>query len=214
MRPDFMIFDFDGVLVDSECIANRIEAEFKTSLGFPTTLHEQIRRFTGLGRHHPEVKAELDRLPPDYWSLVEEKIRAAYRSELKPFPGVIELLSDLPHPRCVASNSDPHSLAFKLKLTGLDRFFPHAFSGEEVPHGKPAPDLFLHALAKLGWPRERVLVIEDSVAGVTAARAAGLRVWGYLGGGHILEGHDAQLLGLGAERTIRDMTELRTLLLS
>lgn len=213
MRPDFMIFDFDGVLVDSECIANRIEAEFKTSLGFPTTLQEQIRRFTGLGRHHPTVQAELQRLPPDYWNTVEEKIRDAYKAELRPFPGAVELLQELPQPRCVASNSDPRSLAYKLQLTGLDRFFPHAFSGEEVAQGKPAPDLFLHALAKLGWTRERALVIEDSIAGVTAARAAGLRVWGYLGGGHILDGHGAQLLALGAEKLVADMTELRTLLL-
>lgn len=215
MRPDFLIFDFDGVLVDSECIANRIEAEYKTELGFPISMQEHIARFTGLGRLHPMVQEELKRLPPSYWEDIEEKVKTAYRAELCPFPGAVQLLEELRIPKCVASNSDPRSLAFKLQLTGLDRFFTGAaFSGEEVPQGKPAPDLFFHAIKRMGWDSNmQGLVIEDSVAGVTAARAAGLRVWGYLGGGHILEGHKDRLMQIGAERTVQNMDELRSLLL-
>lgn len=204
-----IIFDCDGVLVDSEIIANRVEVEVKAELGFPITLEEQLKTFVGLAKNHPAMQAELRRLPPDYWRIVDDRCEIAYQNELVAIKGVAEVLKRIRLPKCVASSSEPEWLAFKLRHTNLDHHFGDAvFSTKLVRRSKPAPDLFLYALDRMGWKAESTLVIEDSVVGVEAGKAAGLRVWGFTGGSHILPGHEEKLLGAGADRIFSDFRSL------
>lgn len=209
MKPKYVIFDCDGVLVDSEFLANRVEAEFKTELGFPITVEEQIRKFTGFAANHPLVKEELSRLPANYLETVDKRIYKTYERELKAIPGVHDVLQELPHPKCVASNSDLGSMVYKLSLTNLLGHFPKSlFSCQMVRHAKPAPDLFLFAAKTQQWQVQDCVVIEDSEAGVMAAQAAGMLVLGFLGGKHILPGQDQKLKSLGAVQVFSDMREL------
>ncbi len=200
-----VIFDCDGVLLDSEIIANRIEVEVKTELGFPITLEEQLKKFVGLGMSHPIVQAELQKLPANYWQLVDDRVKIAYINELKPIAGVVEILEQLSVPKCVASSSEAEWLTFKLQHTKLIQHFTNAiFNGGMVKHCKPAPDLFLLALQKMGWDPARCLVIEDSLAGVQAGKAAGLTVCGFTGAAHIYPGHAEKLIAAGADFMISD----------
>lgn len=204
-----IIFDCDGVLVDSEIIANRIEAEVKTEMGFPISLEDQLRNFVGLGMNNPIVVAEHKRLPPQYLQIVDDRVKEAYLKELKVLNGVHEVLEQLSLPKCVASNSELESLFFKLELTGIKHHFGEAiFSAAQVKKTKPAPDLFLLALEQMKWKSQNTLVVEDSVAGVQAAKAADLKVWGYLGGGHIRPGHRERLIQAGADHIITDLRDL------
>lgn len=213
MKVNSIVFDCDGVLIDSEIIANRIEVEVKTELGFPITLEEQLKKFVGLGMSHPVVQAELQRLPADYWQMVDDRVKIAYINELKAIDGVVEILEQLSLPKCVASSSEPDWLAFKLKHTKLIHHFPNAiFSGRMVKNSKPAPDLFLLALEKMGWDASGCLVVEDSVAGVEAGKAAGLTVCGFTGGAHIYPGHAERLIAAGADHMISNFSQLKTLL--
>lgn len=208
-KAKYILFDCDGVLVDSEVIANRIESEVKTELGFPITLEEQIRKFVGMGLNHPVMQAELQRLPKTYWPLFDERVRKAYHEELKAISGVSEVLNALPLPKCVASGSEPEWLTLKLRLTQLDRYFPNAiFHGQLVKRSKPEPDLFFHAAEKMGWNCADCLVVEDSELGVKAGRAAGMFVCGFLGGSHIRPGHADRLLAAGADFLISEMSQL------
>lgn len=200
-----IIFDCDGVLVDSEIIANRIEVAMKNRHGIQITLEEQLQRFVGLSFGDPIMQEELKKLPPDYRKTVHDLVRKTYHTELKAIDGVIETLSQISTPKCVASNSETESLNFKLNLTKLIQYFPNAaFSGQMVKNGKPAPDLFLLALEKMNWDPKHCLVIEDSAAGVTGAKAAGLRVCGFTGGSHMYPGHAEKLLRAGADEMISD----------
>ena len=199
-----IIFDCDGVLIDSEIIANRIEVEMKKQHGIAITLEEQLQKFVGLGFNDPVMQEELKRLPHDYRIRFHALTRQTYQTELKAIDGVLETLKKLFIPKCVASNSDTESLLHKLALTKLSPYFPKnaAFSGQMVTHGKPSPDLFLLALEKMNWDPKHCLVIEDSVAGVTGAKAAGLRVCGFLGGGHMYPGHAEKLQKAGVDEII------------
>jgi HAD superfamily hydrolase (TIGR01509 family) len=204
-----IIFDCDGVLIDSEIIANRVEVEVKNEFGFPITIEEQLKTFVGLSKNHPVMQAELKRLPPAYWQVVDDRCKAAYLKDLKSIDGVTDALEKLTLPKCVASSSEPDWLAFKLKHTKLDRHFLGAvFSGSMVQQSKPAPDLFLLALEKMRWRSEDTLVVEDSVAGVEAGKAAGLTVWGFLGGSHIYPGHKERLLQSGADHIFSDFQDI------
>lgn len=204
-----IIFDCDGVLVNSEIIANRIEVEVKNEMGFSVTLEEQLKTFVGLGKRHPIMQAELRRLPKDYLQIVDDRVRAAYLRELQTIRGVNDVLESLRLPKCVASSSETDWLHFKLEHTGIKHHFDDAiFSGTMVARSKPAPDLFLLALEKMAWTKEDTLVIEDSVAGVEAAKAAGLKVWGFLGGPHIQAGHEDRLLQAGADKIFWDFKEI------
>ncbi len=209
MLIEYIIFDCDGVLIDSEIIANRIEMEVKNELGFPITLEEQLQKFVGLGLSHHLVQDEIRRLPSHYSQLVEDRLQLAFANELRAIDGVCETLAKLQLPKCVASSSEPESLAFKLKHTNLDHHFGDAiFSARSVRYPKPAPDLFLFALDQMLWKPQTTLVIEDSVPGVQAAKAAGLRVWGFLGGAHIRTGHADRLTAAGAERIISKFDDI------
>ncbi len=210
---DTIIFDCDGVLINSEIIANRIEVEVKTEMGFPISLNQQLTQFVGLGMSHPLVIEELKRLPADYLESVEARVLAAYKKDLKPIAGVVETLKQIKLPMCIASSSETDSLRFKLELTSLKSFFnDFLFTGTMVKNCKPAPDLYLLALEKMKWNPETCLVIEDSLAGVTSAKAAGLYTCGFVGGEHLLPGHADQLKKLGADHIVTEFKDLLKLL--
>ncbi|MEK7690863.1 MAG: HAD family hydrolase [Bdellovibrionota bacterium] len=205
----YIIFDCDGVLVDSEIIANRIEAEYKTELGFPITIEEHIRQFVGSSLKAPEVQEILRRLPSHYLKTVDARVHEAYLAELKAVSGIPEILNSLTTPVCVASNSLPEWIERKLTITGLAKYFPGAmFSSQSVKYGKPAPDLFFYAAEKMGWNPSECLVVEDSEAGVRAGVAAGMTVVGFLGGAHILPGHSERLLAAGTHFLTSDIREI------
>jgi HAD superfamily hydrolase (TIGR01509 family) len=184
--PDLVIFDCDGVLVDSEPIAIKLDLVLLERVGLKLTEQELIDRFLGrsdsvlqeaIATHlghplDPEVKEEFHRLHVE-----------TLKRELKPVPGVVDALASLQQPTCVASSSTPESLHRKLTLTGLyEQFEGRIFSAVEVRHGKPAPDLFLYAAHQMGVEPNRCVVVEDSQYGVQAARAAGMHVYAYASG--------------------------------
>jgi HAD superfamily hydrolase (TIGR01509 family) len=211
-RPfELVIFDCDGVLVDSERIAVRVEAELLAELGWPLSEAEIVERFMGRTDEYMDeaIEAQLgDRLPADWKARFHERYRAAYAAELAPVDGVVEALDRIDLPTCVASSGSHDKLRFTLGHTGLyERFQGRIFSGREVANGKPAPDLFLHAAARMGVEPAACAVVEDTLYGVLAARAAGMRAFGYAGGltpRHRLEGHGTVVF--------EDMRELPDLL--
>jgi HAD superfamily hydrolase (TIGR01509 family) len=181
-----VIFDCDGVLVDSEHLAVRVEVAVLAELGWPLPQAEVIERFMGRSQA-VMVQAILDRLGdrlPDGWQdRLDRRYRAAFEAELAPVDGIVEALDRIVTPTCVASGGSHEWLRHTLGLTGLyDRFQGRIFSASEVAQGKPAPDLFLHAAARLGAEPATCAVVEDSRYGVEAARAAGMRAFGYTGG--------------------------------
>jgi HAD superfamily hydrolase (TIGR01509 family) len=192
---ELVIFDCDGVLVDSEPISIRIDVEMFAEVGMTVSEQEVIDRFVG---RSPEllaraVEEHLGHPPPDGWEKRgEQRLRRAFEAELQPVAGIREALDRISLPVCVASSSPPERLRFKLELTGLyERFAGRIFSAAEVANGKPAPDLFLHAARQLGFDPAGCVVVEDSRYGVQAARAAGMDVLGYAGGvthGDVLAG--------------------------
>lgn len=205
-KAKHVIFDCDGVLIDSEILANKVEVEIKNQLGFSITLEEQIKKFTGCGMTHPTMVEELKRLPKDYWQMVDDRCSEVYKTELKAIDGVTAMLETLKAPKCVASSTEPEWLEKKLNLTKLRHHFGEGvFHGRSVEKLKPEPDIFLHAAKTMGWKPEDCLVVEDSEHGVRAGKAAGMTVCGFIGGGHIYPGHADRLLQLGADYVIFDI---------
>lgn len=206
-----LIFDCDGVLVDSEVLSCRIDAEVLTGLGIPYTAEEIAREFTGVSLKDQIARIEAERgcrLPEDFPEQLTHAVLARFETDLEPIPGVRKAILALPFRRCVASSSLPERIALSLRVTGLSDLFEHVFSSIEVPRGKPAPDLFLHAAARMNTPPRDCLVIEDSVAGVQAARAAGMYVIGFTGGSHCRPGHNETLRDAGAHAVIGRMADL------
>lgn len=209
-----IIFDCDGVLVDSEVLAIRGERIALTAFGLDYSPQDYVRKFVGLhdGAFFNALREDFRALhnaeaPTDF----EEQVLAGRRRErhlLQPIAGAGDALRaarDCAGRVGVASSSRAHFLQSKLERTGLfDLVAPHVYSADLVAHGKPAPDIFLYTAEKFGADPAQCLVIEDSENGVKAGVAAGMRVWGFLGGGHIFDGHDMRLLAAGAERTIAD----------
>ncbi|MFD7880747.1 HAD family hydrolase [Streptomyces sp. NPDC059766] len=187
MRYDLVIFDNDGVLVDSEPISNRLLAAYLTELGHPTSYEDSIRDYMGSAMHriHDLVQERTGRqLPPDFDDVFHARVFAAFERELKPVPGVADVLSQLTAdavPYCVASSGSHERIRVGHRTTGLDRWFDEdrIFSSQDVGRGKPAPDLFLYAAERMGVPPQRCVVIEDSPLGVQAAVAAGMDVYGF-----------------------------------
>lgn len=187
MRYDLVIFDNDGVLVDSEPISNRLLAAYLTELGHPTTYEDSIRDYMGSAMHriHDLVLERTgERLPAEFDEVFHARVFAAFERELRPVPGVAGVLEKLAAdgvPYCVASSGSHERIRVGHRTTGLDRWFPQerVFSSEDVGRGKPAPDLFLHAAGRMGAAPGRCVVVEDSPLGVQAAVAAGMDVYGF-----------------------------------
>lgn len=209
---DLFIFDCDGVLVDSEIVSFEVEAEALVAAGIPVTSQDLLNRFVGTSS--AAMFATLERehglcLPEDFASGIARRVLEVFDARLRPIPGIAELLAGLPDPKCVASSSDPARIRHSLTLAGiLGHFEPHIFSATQVRRGKPAPDLFLFAAERMATPPARCLVIEDSVAGVTAARAAGMTVLGFTGGSHCLDDHADRLRAAGAAEVFGAMGEI------
>jgi HAD superfamily hydrolase (TIGR01509 family) len=181
---ELVIFDNDGVLVDSELLANRVLSDLLTEYGHPTTLEESIRDYMGgtLTGVRAIIKAGSGRdLPDDFEDSYHRRLFTVFSTELRPVPGIESVLTRLDIPFCLASSGTWPRIIRSLTITGLlDSFTGRIFSAENVTNGKPAPDLFLHAASSMGVAPDRCLVVEDSPNGVTAARAAGMSVVGYV----------------------------------
>ncbi len=206
---DLVIFDCDGVLVDSERLAVRTEAGILTDLGWPLSEAEVVERFVGrsAAAMHREIEHHLGRRVD--WDLeFESPCREVFERELAPVAGVVDVLRRIAVPVCVASSGTHERMRFTLGLTGLwSRFEGRIFSVEDVAAGKPAPDIFVHAAAKMDVTPGRCAVVEDSVSGVLAGLAAGMTVFAFAGGVT-----DARALAVGDAVVFGDMRELAALL--
>jgi HAD superfamily hydrolase (TIGR01509 family) len=213
---DLIIFDCDGVLVDSEVISCRAHAETLTRHGYPITAEQVLRRFLGVSDSEARliVETEMGRaLPNDFEMQMKQAALLLYRDQLHPIPHVAETVAALTLPKCVASSGTPEKIRHGLTCAGLyDQLTPNIFSAVQVRRGKPAPDLFLFAAEQMGAAPERCAVVEDSVPGVTGARAAGMTVLGFHGGSHCTPGHAAMLRKAGAVATFDDMRQLPALM--
>lgn len=183
-----VIFDCDGVLIDSEVISATVLIEEAAAEG--VTLTRDYVRDHFLGRSFPTVAATIRTefgvpLPGDFEARYRARLLERFETGLRLTPGILGVLERLAVPRCVATSSSPPRLARSLAISGLDPWFPHRFTASEVARGKPAPDLFLHAAARMGAAPAECLVIEDSRPGIEAARAAGMQAALYTGGSHM-----------------------------
>ncbi|MCT4357894.1 HAD family hydrolase [Streptomyces sp. Je 1-79] len=187
MRYELVLFDNDGVLVDSEPISNSLLAGYLTELGHPTSYEESLRDYMGSAMHRVHelvLERTGQRLPADFDATFHARVFAAFERELEAVAGVRDVLKQLVDdgvPYCVASSGSHERIRVGHRKTGLDGWFrdENVFSAEDVGKGKPAPDLFLHAAARMGVPPERCVVVEDSRLGVEAALAAGMDVYGF-----------------------------------
>jgi HAD superfamily hydrolase (TIGR01509 family) len=213
---NLVIFDCDGVLVDSEVVFARVLAECLIAADFTTTVEEAI--ILGFGTNRATLSAAVATrfgraLPDTFFETFAARSAAAFELELSPMAGVKDLLAALPLPCCVASNGHLVRVRQRLAMTGLLPFFdPHVFSAIQVAHGKPAPDLFLFAAERFGAAPEDCIVVEDSIPGVEAAVAAGMTVVGFCGGGHCPEGHGDRLMAAGCSQVFARMTDLAVFL--
>jgi HAD superfamily hydrolase (TIGR01509 family) len=212
---DLVIFDCDGVLVDSEAISCRAHAETLTRHGYPITADQVLIRFLGVSDREARmtVEAELGRsLSDDFEAQMKQAALQRYADDLQSIPYVDEVIAAIALPKCVASSGTPEKIRHGLDCAKLyDLLAPHIFSATQVRRGKPAPDLFLFAAEQMGVAPARCLVIEDSVPGVTGARAAGMTVLGFHGGSHCQMGHADLLREAGAAATFDDMRQLADL---
>ena len=210
-----VIFDCDGVLVDSEVLAHEVEIAVLGAIGLHYDPHDFIVRFMG---RSDKVFYELldadgrERLGRSIVDEIKGPMSARYRhaieTRLTEVPGALSAIRALCLPKAVASSSKEQALGDKLRRVGhWDHFAPHIYSAEHVTHSKPAPDLFLLAAKSLAVAPEQCLVIEDSVNGVTAGIAAGMRVWGFSGGGHMTPRIAEHLTEAGAERIVANWAE-------
>jgi HAD superfamily hydrolase (TIGR01509 family) len=207
-----VIFDCDGVLVDSEILAHEIEMAVLAEIGLQYDPHDFKARFMGMS--DAAFRAALDadartRLGRPVMAEIGPHMDARYReamtTRLLAIAGVHEAVASVACAKAVASSSSRKGLEAKLRHTGLwDPFAPHVYSAEHVAQAKPAPDLFLHAAAALRVNAGDCLVIEDSVNGVRAAQAAGMIVWGFAGGAHMDEPACTRLIETGVERLVAD----------
>jgi HAD superfamily hydrolase (TIGR01509 family) len=208
-RFDLVIFDCDGVLVDSERLAIRTEAEVLFHLGWPLTESEIVERFVGRSASymHAAIEEHLGR-PVDWEAEFEARYEEVFAHELLPVPGVAEVVREITVPMCVASSGSHEKMRFTLGITGLlDVFGERLFSVDEVENGKPAPDIFLHAAEKMGVKPDRCAVVEDSVSGVTAGLASEMTVFAFSGGVT-----NAARLSIGSAIVFDDMHMLPALL--
>ena len=205
-----VIFDCDGVLVDTEIISNTVLAGLLTEAGVPTTLQDAMTIYRGRSIASVLEIAEIRLGAPMPFDVAERYyagVKTVFLRELEPVPGVLAALERIALPSCVASSGPHHKMAVTLRRTGLwDRFEGRIFSATEVPAGKPAPDLFLHAAARMGFDPRSTAVVEDSVPGIEAAVAAGMRALAF-----VRHSDAAELAAAGGE-PFDDMAQLPGLL--
>lgn len=211
-----VIFDCDGVLVDSEALACRVVSEVLAGYGLALSPEACTERFTGISNAdmYARIEAEWGRpLPDDFEATLIARDAEVLGDRLRPVAGVAEALARIADPLCVASSSTLERTRASLTLTGLiDRFEPHLFSADQVANGKPAPDLFLFAGRAMGVAPASSVVVEDSIAGVGAGCAAGMRVLGFAGASHCTPETPARLRAAGADTVFDDMSQLPGLL--
>jgi HAD superfamily hydrolase (TIGR01509 family) len=210
-KPDLIIFDCDGVLVDSEVLSCRCLSQVLAGYGINLDQDQALDLF--LGRSVTAVVEHYGALghaiPERFTTELRAGVRAAFRSSLCPIEGVSSVLEGLQIPHCVASSSDVDRVSFSLSLTGLAPHFDRRlYTSQMVERGKPAPDLFLYAAERMQADPRRTLVIEDSVSGVTAGKAAGMTVWGFVGGSHYQSRDGKAILSrAGADRVFGRMAD-------
>ena len=215
-----VIFDCDGVLVDSEVLALEVELAILAEQGLSFERDDYVTRFMGLSHDafHDVIDREAqERLGRPISAVIRDELAARLRqtmiARLTEVPGATTAVAGTALLKAVASSSTREGLERKLRQVGLwGHFAPHVYSADHVVHAKPAPDLFLHTAEALGVAPDECLVLEDSVNGVIAARAAGMRVWGFLGGGHSHDRLGVRLTAAGAERLVQDWPEAAQLL--
>ncbi|UWU74223.1 HAD family hydrolase [Bradyrhizobium huanghuaihaiense] len=210
-KPDLIIFDCDGVLVDSELLSCRCLSEVLAEFDFELSLEQALELFLGrstaaIGQYYRERGRTL---PDEFLPRLKARVRETFAKSLQPIPEVATILSALKAPRCVASSSDLDRVSLSLDVTGLASHFDgRLYTAQMVKHGKPAPDLFLHAAEMMRADPSRTLVIEDSVSGVQAGKAAGMTVWGFVGGGHYRSRDGRAILSAaGADRVFARMSD-------
>ena len=208
-----IIFDCNGVLVDSERIAAAVAADAFMRAGFPLTPELVTRYF--FGRRPADMFAAVEtvtkrQLPPNFPAEVAAATLRRLRTELRAMPHAAHALTWLRGPKCVASSSPADRIRTSLEIAGLARFFDFFFSASDVPNGKPAPDLFLHAASRMGVQAADCIVVEDSPAGVTAATAAGMTSIGFVGGSHAGDALGEQLSAAGARTIVADLRHLKS----
>jgi beta-phosphoglucomutase-like phosphatase (HAD superfamily) len=215
-----VIFDCDGVLVDSEVLALEVELAMLAEQGLSFERDDYVTRFMGLSYQtfHDQIDEEAQRrigrsISDRFRNELATRLRQTMIARLTEVPGANAAVAATPVLKAVASSSTKEGLERKLRQVGLWSYFdPHVYSADHVANAKPAPDLFLHAAEKLGVRPQDCLVLEDSVNGVIAGRAAGMRVWGFLGGGHVHGRLGERLTAAGAERLVKDWPEAANLL--
>jgi HAD superfamily hydrolase (TIGR01509 family) len=210
-KPDLVIFDCDGVLVDSEVLSCQCLSEVLGDCGIELSKDHALELFLGRSTaavlHHYQADRRL--VPETFLTELKARVLQRFRESLQPIAGVGPLVSSLQSPFCLASSSDPERVSFSLALTGLaPHFGDRLYTAQLVARGKPAPDLFLYAAARMQAAPERTLVVEDSVSGVTAAKAAGMTVWGFVGGSHYRSRDGRGMLyDAGADRVFDRMAD-------
>ena len=213
---NLVIFDCDGVLINSEEIYLTSEIEFLSKAGFQVERGAYMEAFMGLSPDAWRVKigaAARERnghpLPENFFESLHTFIMKRFESEIRSISGVRSVVSNLESLCCVASSTPLPELQWKLEHAGIaDLFAPNIFSADMVDRGKPAPDLFLHAAATLAIEPRRCVVVEDSVNGVVAGKAAGMKVIGFTGGDHCPPDHETILMNNGAQVVIDDFAKL------
>ncbi len=212
MATALHIFDCDGVLVDSEVLATRIESQLLRDVGVELTPESIAAAFVGISDAEMHDRIEADwgvTLPEDFTVTRAGLLDEVFRTELRAVAGIAGVLEALDEPRCVASSSSPDRIRTSLAVTGLDSFFgPHVFSASSVERGKPVPDLFLYAADAMQTDPARCVVIEDSTPGVAAGRAAGMQVVGFTGASHCVPMLSDQLREAGAHTIAPDADAL------
>ena len=218
--PGLLIFDFDGVVADSEMLANTLLADsITTHLGKSTSLDDSIRLF--MGKRWEDCRRAIVEwvgapLPEGFEERHRARSKAVMRRDVGPVAGLEAFLDRHAHlPRCVASSSSPEWLNHCVDKFGVRHHFgQRLFSATEVPNGKPAPDIFFHAAHSMGVPPDACIVLEDSPTGVVGARAAGMTVIGFLGASHIRDGHAERLSAAGAHHLAQDYDAVALILAS
>jgi HAD superfamily hydrolase (TIGR01509 family) len=219
VKPDAIIFDFDGVLLDSEFTSNRHLADLLSDLGHPTTIEHALTHFTGLSGQdflHAVEQHIGQSLPDEFHVRRRDEDERALFNGIEAVAGAIDFVHGLPQslPKAIASSSSTHWIRTHLRHLGiLEMFGNHVYSGHEhVVRGKPAPDIYLHAAQRLGVPIEHCAIIEDSEVGATGALASEARVIGLVAGRHCTDGHDRRLRELGIAEIAYGFDDVRSLL--